>query len=293
MKRDNENVVYEVAGFSVDPMRRQLFRDGATVAVTAKALDTLLFLIDRRGSTVTKSELMNAVWPDTAVEENNLTQQISALRRALGEKPNDHRFIVTVPGRGYCFVADVGIAEPASQASTTGRVPAFDRAILRGYSIAASYALLIAIAFLWSAIAQADHPQTLAVLTFRAADRGDEFIGVGISETLRARLGSVEDLIVRPAAADADVIDAGRRLNVDTVVTGSIHRDGDRIRVVVEMVDVADGRIIWGRTFDETTTGVFALQDTVAGEVAFALTTLRSARSSVDITAVSMSLLFT
>ena len=147
-------------------------------------------------------------------------------------------------------------------------------------------------AFVWSAVQHSDQPQSLAVLNFRAADSGDEFIGIGISDTLRARLGSVEDLIVRPAAADSDAIDAGRRLHADTVVRGSIFRDRGRIRVVVEMVDVVDGRIIWGKTFDETASNVFALQDTIAGEVAFAVSTLRSARSATDLIAPRAAVLF-
>jgi DNA-binding winged helix-turn-helix (wHTH) protein/TolB-like protein len=285
MDLDNGKLVYEFANFIVDPVRRRLLRDHEAVAITSKAFDTLLILIERRGITVSKSELMNQVWPDTAVEENNLTQQISALRRALGERPNDHRFIVTVPGRGYSFVAELEQTAEAKAAPNMRSSRLFETATLRGYSIALSYVLLLVLAFAWSAIRSADEPQTLAVLTFRAADRGDEFIGVGISETLRARLGSVEDLIVRPAAADADVMDAGHRLHAETVVRGSIHRDRDRIRVVVEMVDVVDGRVIWGKTFDETASEVFALQYAIAGEVAFALNTLRSSRSSGELRA--------
>ena len=284
MDVNNGKLVYEFANFTVDPVRRRLLRDDEAIAITSKAFDTLLILVERRGVTVTKSELMNLVWPDAVVEENNLTQQISALRRALGERPNDHRFIVTVPGRGYCFVAE--LEQKVEVVAVPGDVPRFglfESATLRGYSIALSYVLLLILAFAWSAVSSSDEPQTLAVLTFRAADRGDEFIGIGISETLRARLGSVEDLIVRPAAADADVMDAGHRLHADTVVRGSIHRDGDRIRVVVEMVDVVDGRVMWGKTFDETASDVFALQDAISGDVAFALNTLRSSRSSAEL----------
>ena len=118
-------------------------------------------------------------------------------------------------------------------------------------------------------------------MNFRASGVGVESIELGISETLRARLGSVEDLVVRPAPADTDALAAGRRLNVDTVVTGSVQRDRDRVRVVVEMVDVANGRIIWGKTFDESVSNVFTLQDAIAGEVATALHVNSSSRSSI------------
>src|SRR5829696_6256826 len=99
---------YEFEEFRVDPLKRLLTRRGGeVVAVSPKAFDTLLFLIRHPGQLLEKDDLMQAVWTDTAVEENNLNQSISALRRALGERAGDHRFIVTVPGHGYKFVAPV------------------------------------------------------------------------------------------------------------------------------------------------------------------------------------------
>ncbi|MES1244517.1 MAG: tetratricopeptide repeat protein [Acidobacteriota bacterium] len=106
-------------GFQVDPVRRRLLRDGAPVAITPKALSILLVLLEKRGEVVEKDELINRIWPDTFVTEANVTQNVSALRKALGEKANDHRYVVTVPGRGYSFVAEVAevaevveVAEP-------------------------------------------------------------------------------------------------------------------------------------------------------------------------------------
>jgi DNA-binding winged helix-turn-helix (wHTH) protein/tetratricopeptide (TPR) repeat protein/TolB-like protein len=94
-------------GFLVDPVRRRLLRDEAPVAITPKALSILLILLERRGEVVDKEELISRIWPDTFVTEANLTQNVSALRKALGEKANDHRYVVTVPGRGYSFVAEI------------------------------------------------------------------------------------------------------------------------------------------------------------------------------------------
>jgi DNA-binding winged helix-turn-helix (wHTH) protein len=79
------SVPHRFAGFRLDPVARVVERDGRPVSLTAKALDLLLALVDRRGRVVTKQELMAIVWPDTAVEENNLTVTMSALRKALGE----------------------------------------------------------------------------------------------------------------------------------------------------------------------------------------------------------------
>lgn len=102
-----ERSFYEFDGFRVDPVRRRLLRGGEIVPLTPKAFSILLALIEKRGEVLEKEELIQKVWPDSYVTEANLTQNISSLRKALGERANDHRYVVTVPGRGYSFVADV------------------------------------------------------------------------------------------------------------------------------------------------------------------------------------------
>jgi DNA-binding winged helix-turn-helix (wHTH) protein/tetratricopeptide (TPR) repeat protein len=102
-----EKTLYEFGGFRVDPARRRLLRGSEQVALTPKAFSILLVLLEKRGEVVEKEDLIQAVWPDTFVTEANLTQNVSSLRKALGERANDHRFVVTVPGRGYSFVAEV------------------------------------------------------------------------------------------------------------------------------------------------------------------------------------------
>ena len=94
--------------FYVDAVKRLLLTvDGKSVPLMPKAFDTLLYLVERSGKVVSKDELMLAIWADRVVEENNLTQNISTLRRVLGEKHGENRFIATVPGHGYKFVAEV------------------------------------------------------------------------------------------------------------------------------------------------------------------------------------------
>jgi DNA-binding winged helix-turn-helix (wHTH) protein/TolB-like protein/tetratricopeptide (TPR) repeat protein len=117
--------IYEFGDFRLDVSRRLLTaRDGRVVPLTPKPFETLLYLVRHGGALLGKDELMRAVWPDAAVEENNLSQSISALRRALGERPGQHRYIATVQGHGFRFVAPVttradeddreGSAEPKS-----------------------------------------------------------------------------------------------------------------------------------------------------------------------------------
>ena len=99
--------IYEFGPFRVDPLRRVLLRETNEVRLPAKSFEILLVLLEEKGRLVEKDELMRRVWPDAVVEENNLTVNMSALRKSLGESPRDHRYLVTVPGRGYQFVADV------------------------------------------------------------------------------------------------------------------------------------------------------------------------------------------
>lgn len=114
--------VFAFAGFSLDPRQRLLFApDGHTVPLTARAFDTLLYLVEHPNQLIEKQTLMKAIWPNVIVEENNLNQNISAVRRALGETPGEHRFVVTVPGRGFRFVPAVqrvaSLNEPAAPAA--------------------------------------------------------------------------------------------------------------------------------------------------------------------------------
>ncbi len=99
--------IYEFGPFRVDALRRLLLYEGNPVRLPAKAFEILLVLLEEKGRLVEKDELMRRVWPDAVVEENNLTVNISALRRSLSESPGEHRYVVTIPGRGYQFVADV------------------------------------------------------------------------------------------------------------------------------------------------------------------------------------------
>jgi DNA-binding winged helix-turn-helix (wHTH) protein len=102
--------LYEFGAYRLDPGRKLLLRNGDVVALTSKALEILLVLVERSERVVTKDELMKEVWPDSFVEEANLTQHISMVRKALGETPQDHRYIVTFPGQGYRFAGGVRVA---------------------------------------------------------------------------------------------------------------------------------------------------------------------------------------
>src|SRR6476469_5991151 len=98
---------YEFDEFSVDTERRLLSRRGEPISLTPKVFDTLIVFLENRGEVVSKDTLMHELWSDSFVEEANIAQNVAVLRRALGEKAKENKFLVTIPGRGYRFVADV------------------------------------------------------------------------------------------------------------------------------------------------------------------------------------------
>src|SRR5277367_1491097 len=104
--------IFKFGEFQVDALARTLRREEETVTLNRRAFDVLLYLVQNPGRVLTRDELLKNVWPDTFVDENSLAQSISALRRALEEKPGDNSYIVTLPGRGYQFVTPVQIVGP-------------------------------------------------------------------------------------------------------------------------------------------------------------------------------------
>src|SRR5215467_689272 len=101
------NYIYEFGPFRLDPGERRLSREGQPISLRAKIFDTLCVLVEAHGHLVDKDELIHCVWPDAVVEEGNLAHNISALRKALGEPATGQKYVETVPGRGYRFVAEV------------------------------------------------------------------------------------------------------------------------------------------------------------------------------------------
>jgi serine/threonine-protein kinase len=286
---------YRFEGYSLDTQTREL-RDGAgaVVALTAKAFDTLCFLIENRQRVVGKDELFAAVWPGRVVEDNNLTQAIATVRRALGTDGSDHRFIITVPGRGYRFIAaldEVATATPSTPPAATWRQPlAMGAGILvLALFAAAAWRMRAAPAPATASTATAAtsrsppapaRPTTLAVLPFRSLSSGpsDEGLELGLADTLITRLSHSRALQVRALASSQRMAGetqearaAGRALDAAYVVEGTTQRVDGQIRVNARLLSVADGRVLWARTFDEQAERVFTLQDRIGDAVTSAL----------------------
>ncbi|KQY54982.1 winged helix-turn-helix domain-containing protein [Lysobacter sp. Root494] len=286
---------YRFGSFRLDTQTRELRDgDGPPIALTAKAFDTLCTLIAHRDRIVTKDELLEAVWAGRVVEENNLTQAVAALRRALGTNAGEHRYILTVPGHGYRFVAEVRddaeAVPPAAQATR----PARPGAIVFGAML---FALALAGVAAWQLRKPAPAPAhaqaaALAVLPFRPLSTGprDELLELGMADTLITRISSSTHLRVRSLASSQqfaglkqDPLEAGRDLGADYIVEGTIQRNGGRVRITSRLLSVRDGMALWSGTFDETPDRIFTLQDSIAESMTKALqlnANMRASRAS-------------
>jgi len=197
---------YDFDDFRIDVQRRVLLRRGVPVSIKPKALDTLVLLIEHRDRVVDKDELMHRLWPDTAVEEANLTQNIFVVRKALGEEPGQQRFIATFARRGYRFVADV--LENWEEPSGAGRDSApvtlarlrhgHRRAIAWGGALLLGLAVVTAVVIHRWASSRAGPISAIAVLPFRtfSADPGERYFAEGVTDAVIADLASISALRV-------------------------------------------------------------------------------------------------
>ncbi|MGB9457960.1 MAG: winged helix-turn-helix domain-containing protein [Bryobacteraceae bacterium] len=261
--------IYEFGPYRLDTRERILLLDGRTVGLTPKALDTLIVLVRNQPKVVSKEELLETVWPGTFVEEGILAQNILTLRKAL-QHPE---WIETVPKRGYRLSIKVSVP-PAAQAAVAAPV----RSGFPRWRVVASALLLAAVAVVFAARWERPKPRirTLAVLPFLSIGEQPPHLGLGLADVLINRLGMLSALAVRPTSAvrrfsdggAADPLAAGRELGVDAVLEGNIQRDGNRVRVTVQLLRVSDGASLWRGKFDQPYSDLFTLEDAIAGQVA-------------------------
>ena len=300
--------LYEFEGFVLDADKRLLIgSNGDTVPLMPKALDILLYLVQRAGSVVEKDELMSAIWPDTIVEENNLTQNISALRRTLGEKHRENRYIATVPGRGYKFVAGVSHPGPSSDLNSVDTISADPKAVTRQADIGfprrwlfgLAAVVLLGLATAGFLLSRENAPpndtttiRSLAVLPFKplVSENRDESMELGMADTLIAKMSGYQ-ITVRPlatvrrfASLEQDPVEAGRLLGVDAVLDGGIQVADGRVRISAKLWRVSDGRQLWADQYDERSTDIFSLQDSISERVASALRATLGSRRTKDYT---------
>jgi DNA-binding winged helix-turn-helix (wHTH) protein/TolB-like protein len=279
--------IYEFGLFRVDAAKRVLLRDGEVVQVTPKCFEILLALVESSGEVLSKDVLMKQVWPDSFVEEGNLTYNISMLRKALSEKVSEHQYIVTIPGRGYRFsasvreVRDKAMAQPADRVSEGALKPDAQTSEKKRTAAPGSFSvtqraalvfLLITLAGIgiYLLLGRAKAIDSIAVLPFTdvGADPNTEYLSDGITETLINSLSQLPNLtvmsrnsVLRYKGQEVDAQVVGRDLKVQAVLTGRIVQRGDSLTVSAELVNVHDNRHLWGAQYDRKLADIQAVRE--------------------------------
>ncbi len=279
---------YAFDNFEIEPANRTLLRDGKTVLMTGKVFDVLLVFAENPGRLLEKDEMIERVWGDSFVEEGNLARNVSTLRKALGDEGKEHKYITTVQGRGYRFIADVAAVNGAGSAATveeTGQTPQTkdlaDSTDTKHFSKKWLWVIPLAvllIAAIWIGkerfLAPNNQIKSLAVMPLKSLDAGDNYLGIGIADAVIRKISQTGQFTVRPTGAvlhyanqDSDTLAAARELNTDAVIEGSVQRSGERLRVSVNLLRTSDGASLWSDSFDLPATDIFTIQDKVAQQV--------------------------
>jgi len=302
-----DNRSYEFGRFRLKIAERVLLREGEPVPLTPKVFDILVTLVENGGQVVAKDDLMKRVWPNTFVEEGNLTQNISLLRKALGESPGGVQFIETVPRRGYRFVAKTSETWDDEAHSTAGnghkeRALSFETTpenkiastplVLKDTSKLASikrtpvFALLAGVVVVgiiglvyftgWGKAENDSAIQSIAVLPFidESADPDAQYINDKIAESLINSLSKLPQLRVVPRSVVAgykgkeiDPRKVGQELNVRAVVTGRMRRHGDIISIQADLIDLENVAQLWGQHYDHKLSDVLLVQDDISRDI--------------------------
>ncbi len=236
--------VYKFGEFHIETGKRLLLRGGAPVALTPKAFDTLLHLIQNRQRVVHKDELMQAIWPDTSVEENNLNQNISTLRRVLGESRGENRYIATIPGKGYRFIADL-----EGGGALSGPLQVAPERI------------------------------TLGVLPFEnlSSDPEREYLADGLTEETITALGQIDPdhlgVIGRTSVmtykkATKTLGEIGSELGASYLVESTLRGEGGRFRVTSKLIRVKDQVQVWTASYDGEPASVLNFQRELSAAIA-------------------------
>lgn len=285
--------MYEFGSYQLNAVERLLMRDGEVISLQPKIFDLLLALVAQHGRLLEKDELMRLVWPDTIVEEANLANNISILRKTLSE--NGQPFIETVPKRGYRFVAEVReiVTEqnkPENSAPLTQENGLSEAATVssahkpgiswRGKMLLVGLGVLLVAGGLyewrWSNI----RPETItsiAILPFRPVvdENRDEKFQMGMTDTLIFKLSDLKQLKVRSIGAVSkynqsgqDPLMAGREQQVRFVLESTYLLDGGQIRVRTRLLNVVDGTTLWTYKIDERyDANPFVMQDVISAKI--------------------------
>jgi len=262
----NNNLCYEFGPYQLDPGKRILTRDGEGIPLTLKATDILIMLVKHAGQLVEKDQLLKEVWPDTFVEEANLSQNIFMLRRALGDDRSGPKYIETVARRGYRFLA---VVRPVPQVGGVGTAAT-------------------------ATMGAASQSPVVAVLPFvnNTGDPELEYLADGITSNLINNLSRISQLRVMSRSAvfrynlkDNDLQQVGRELGVNAVLVGKIDVWQSELAATVELVNAHTGWQVWGATFDIESTDLFQIESVITRHVLAALKLQLSSEQEKSLTA--------
>jgi TolB-like protein/DNA-binding winged helix-turn-helix (wHTH) protein/Tfp pilus assembly protein PilF len=299
--------LYRFGQFALDSRKRTVSRADSPVSLTPKAFDVLLFLVQNPNRLVTKEELLQAVWGDTFVEEGNLTQYISHLRKALEDNSEDTRFIVTIARKGYQFTPVVTVAEapdtaiqaalqvstaeslladtqPALRSPADEAVPRVPRQWWKAAVVGASAVLLVVVCLgAWRYFGRMTPPSSqkimLAVLPYTnlTGDPNKEYLADGLTEQTISQLGRLNPeqlgVIARTSVMgyknkDERLDQIGRDLSVHYVLESSLRESGSHIRITAQLIQVKDQTHLWSQDYDYLAKDILNVQDDVAKSVA-------------------------
>lgn len=271
--------------YRLDLRDERLWKDGRPVRLGGKAFAILRVLMESPQTLVTKDELFERVWAGLAVSESVLTTAVKELRQALGDDARRPTTIETVHGRGYRFLLPVGPEDAASRVTETAPPPPRRRRWIIGVTIALAVTITVGVAVAWMALNRPTalglaHPKSVAVVPFEdlSPDRREQWFADGLTEEVLSTLARTRDLRVAARGSmavtrDGDLRLAAREARVAHVLTGSVRRSGDRLRVTADLVRASDGVHIWSQSYDRSGGDIISIQEDIGIQIAGALKT--------------------
>jgi DNA-binding winged helix-turn-helix (wHTH) protein/TolB-like protein/Tfp pilus assembly protein PilF len=273
---------YEFGKYRLNPTDKSLWRDNQVVALTPKQIEILLLLLENAGNTVSREEFFNLIWGGTFVEEANLTQNVFQLRKTLSENHGRAEFIETVPKRGYRFAAPCRKSENKGNPTIEKRLATVEKTRLfnfRNLVLACLFICLLTLGYFFffrsKSNSTASNPpnSTIAILPFKEiGNQSDKQLEIGLADALITKLSGLKNIAVRPTSAvmqtkQTEPIQIGRELNVEIILSGTIQRENEQLRVTVQLVRVADGNTLWAETFDGSSKNIFDIQDEISEKI--------------------------
>jgi len=266
---------FKIGGWLVSPALNQIGSNGSSLRVEPKSMQVLVYLAEHPG-VVSKDQLISSVWPDVFVSDDVLPGCISALRKAFNDNARRPTVIETIHKSGYRLLLPVEPANGIGQiASAAGKLPAAGRpnrhlAVLASLAVAA---VLVLTAFFW--LSNRRRYDSVAVLPFANATTDTQYLSDGIAQQVvddLSQLNAVKVMawttVSRYRQQHTDVREMGRDLGVKAVLIGRIARDGDRIALQTELVDVSNGSQLWGQRYEQRVADVSGLQQRLSRDIA-------------------------